>query len=81
MRQSDPAGESRVYGSELGKTGMRFAMPFQKFILNAKADFSNQISILQDPNISELQKQDARRFMKGKLNEIVSFNHRISYSK
>ena len=74
MRQSDPAGESRVYSSDIGKNGMRFAMPFQKFILNAKADFSNQISILQDPNISELQKQDARRFMKGKLNEIVSFN-------
>ena len=74
MRQSDAAGEAQVYSSDFGKNGMRILMPFQKFILNAKADFSNQIAILQDPNISELQKQDARRFLQGKLNEIVSFN-------
>ena len=74
MRQSDPAGEALVYSNELTKNSMRFFMPFQKFILNAKADFSNQIMILQDPNIPELQKQDARRFLQGKLNEIVSFN-------
>jgi hypothetical protein len=42
--------------------------------LNAKADFSVQLSILQDPNISELQKQDARNYMQGKFNEIISFN-------
>lgn len=74
MRQSDATGEAQIYNSEKSKNGMRILMPFQKFILNAKADFSAQLSILQDPNISEIQKQDARRFMKGKMNEIVSFN-------
>tara|TARA_R100000951_G_scaffold114470_2_gene119417 strand:+ start:52 stop:6465 length:6414 start_codon:yes stop_codon:yes gene_type:complete len=74
MRQSDATGESQIYDSETGKNAMRIAMPFQKFIMNAKADFSNQIAILQDPSISELQKQDARRAVKGKMNEIISFN-------
>jgi len=74
MRQSDPSGEALIYNNQYGKNAMRMIMPFQKFLLNARADFSNQISILQDPNISELQKQEARRFMKGKLNEIISFN-------
>ena len=74
MRQSDAAGEAQIYNDEKSKNGMRILMPFQKFILNAKADFSVQLSILQDTNISEIQKQDARNFMKGKMNEIVSFN-------
>lgn len=74
MRQSDATGEAQIYNDEKSKNGMRILMPFQKFILNAKADFSAQLSILQDPQISEIQKQDARRFMKGKMNEIVSFN-------
>jgi hypothetical protein len=74
MRQSDRTGEAQIYSNEYTKEAMRQLMPFQKFIMNAKADFSVQLSILQDPNISELQKQDARRFMQGKFNEIVSFN-------
>ena len=74
MRQSDATGEAQVYGSDTSKNLMRTLMPFQKFIMNAKADFSVQLSILQDPSISELQKQDARNYMQGKFNEIVSFN-------
>jgi hypothetical protein len=74
MRQSDATGEAQVYESNISKNVMRTFMPFQKFILNAKADFSVQLSILQDPNISELQKRDARNYMQGKFNEIISFN-------
>lgn len=74
MRQSDATGEAQVYGSNTSKNLMRTFMPFQKFIMNAKADFSVQLSILQDPSISELQKKEARNYMQGKFNEIVSFN-------
>ena len=77
MRQTDATSEADIYQQDQGeavKLGLRTIYPFHKFILNAKADISNQVSILLDPNIPEEQKQFARQSISGRMQEILSFN-------
>jgi len=77
MRQTDATSEADVYQQDQNwkaKTAMRTIYPFHKFILNAKSDISNQVSILLDPNIPEDQKQFARKSIDGRMREILSFN-------
>lgn len=77
MRQTDATSEADIYQQDQNqavKLGLRTIYPFHKFILNAKADLSNQVSILLDPNIPEEQKQFARQSINGRMQEILSFN-------
>jgi len=77
MRQTDATSEADIYQQDQNqavKLGLRTVYPFHKFILNAKADLSNQVSILLDPNIPEEQKQFARQSINGRMQEILSFN-------
>ena len=77
MRQTDAVSEAALYQqnqSEGVKSGIRMAIPFQKFILNAKADITNQVSILLDPTIPEEQKDFAKKRLQGRVREVMSFN-------
>jgi len=77
MRQTDAVSEAALYQqnvSEGKKTAIRSAIPFQKFILNVKADITNQISVILDPNIPEEQKDFAKKRLQGRVREIMSFN-------
>lgn len=77
MRQTDAVSEAALYQqnqSDAVKSGIRMAIPFQKFILNAKADITNQISILLDPTIPEEQKDFAKKRLQGRVREVMSFN-------
>ena len=77
MRQTDAVSEAALYQqnvSEGKKTAIRAAIPFQKFILNVKADITNQISVILDPTIPEEQKDFAKKRLQGRVREIMSFN-------
>ncbi len=77
MRQTDAVSEAALYQqnqSEATKSAIRMAIPFQKFILNAKADITNQVSILLDPTIPEEQKDFAKKRLQGRVREVMSFN-------
>ena len=77
MRQTDAVSEADLYQQNqksFVKFGIRSAIPFQKFVLNAKADITNQLSILLDPNIPEEQKDFAKKRLQGRVREVMSFN-------
>jgi hypothetical protein len=76
MRQTGAVSEASVYqpdASSNTKSIMRTLFLYNKFILNAKSDLSNQYSILLDDTIPENQKEDARRAIEARIREVVSF--------
>lgn len=76
MRQTGAVSEASVYQPDATtgtKNIMRSLFLFNKFILNAKSDLSNQYSILLDETIPENQKEDARRAVEARIREVVSF--------
>jgi len=77
MRQTEPTSEAEFYdvnASDNTKFAQRTVFPWGKFMLNAKANFANQYARMMDPNLPELQKEEARRRMQGIVNEIAVFN-------
>tara|TARA_R100000951_G_scaffold116554_2_gene128973 strand:- start:1141 stop:7674 length:6534 start_codon:yes stop_codon:yes gene_type:complete len=77
MRQTEPTSEAEFYAIN-AKTGtkvaQRMVFPWGKFMLNAKANFANQYARSKDKNVPELQRQEARKRMRGILNEVAVFN-------
>ena len=55
------------------KNGVRMLIPFSRFTFNVRSDIANQMRVLNDPSISEAQKADARRILRGKFNEVATF--------
>jgi len=77
MRQTEPTSEAEFYdvnASDKTKFAQRTIFPWGKFMLNAKANFANQYARMMDPNLPEVQKEEARRRMQGIVNEIAVFN-------
>ena len=77
MRQTEPTSEAEFYdvnASDYTKFAQRTIFPWGKFMLNAKANFANQYATMMDPNLPEVQKEEARRRMQGIVNEIAVFN-------
>jgi hypothetical protein len=77
MRQTGQTSEAEAYAADasiLTKNAMRIFFPYSKFIMNAKGDIANNLSILLDPNIPQSQKQLAERVIAGRTAEIVGYN-------
>ena len=77
MRQTEPTSEAEFYAinAETGtKVAQRMVFPWGKFMLNAKANFANQYARSKDKNLPELQRQEARKRMRGVINEVAVFN-------
>lgn len=75
MRQTGQFSEAALYSrqDETSKFLIRAALPFQKFVTNARANFGLQYSILKDPTIPESQKEQAKNAMRGIVQEILTF--------
>lgn len=75
MRQTGRFSEAALYSreDETTKFFLRAALPFQKFVTNARANFGLQYAILKDPTVPESQKEQARNAMRGIVQEILTF--------
>lgn len=76
MRQTGSLSESGIYtpGHGLGvDTAIRAFIPFQRFLTNAKTNFSTQYAILMDETVPPSQKQEAKKAMQGIMQEVLSF--------
>lgn len=76
QRLSTPTSEAQIYSkfeNDMVKNGVRMLIPFSRFTFNVRSDIANQMRVLNDPNISEAQKADARRILRGKFNEVATF--------
>ena len=67
------AGIYSEYSSSSAKNLARLIIPFSRFNMNARSAVNTKISALNDPNIDESQKKEARRFINGKVREVAFF--------
>lgn len=75
MRQTGQASEAEVYSqTSKVKNTMRLLFPFSKFVMNAKGDIANNISIILDPNVPQSQKQVSENVLLGRASEIFAYN-------
>ena len=77
MRQTEPTSEAEFYAinaSNGTKIAQRTVFPWGKFMLNAKANFANQYARSKDNSLPETQREEARKRMRGVLNEVAVFN-------
>lgn len=75
MRQTGQASEAEVYSqTSKVKNTMRLLFPFSKFVMNAKGDIANNLSIILDPNIPQSQKQLSENVLLGRASEIFAYN-------
>lgn len=77
MRQTDPISEAQLFRSDAKgyvKNGMRSLYAYNKFIINAKTDIAKNASILLDPNISPEQAEQAKKAIRGRALEIMSYD-------
>ncbi len=74
MRQTGKFSEADIYNNgETGQNILRAFIPFQRFITNARANFANQVAILNDPTIPPSQKSEAKSAIQGIIQEIMTF--------
>ena len=76
MRQTDPTSEAEFYSkdaSSMTKASQRTMFAWGKFQMNAKANAANQIARLADPNLPEVEKEEARRRLRGIMSEVMTF--------
>jgi hypothetical protein len=77
MRQTEPTSEAEFYAinaSNGTKIAQRTVFPWGKFMLNAKSNFANQYARSKDSSLPETERQEARKRMRGVLNEVAVFN-------
>lgn len=77
QRQSTATAEADIYdkyASDQVKFLTRMLIPFSRFTYNVRSDIANQVSVINDPNISEEQKKEARNILSGKVREVASFS-------
>ena len=76
MRQTGSLSESGIYTPGHGSgvdTAIRAFITFQRFLTNAKTNFSVQYAILMDETIPPSQKKEAKKAMQGIMQEVLSF--------
>jgi hypothetical protein len=76
MRQTEPTSEAEFYSKDasgLTKASQRTLFAWGKFQMNAKANFANQYARTLDPNVPEVEKEEARRRMRGIMSEVLTF--------
>ena len=67
------AGIYSEYAAASMQNAARLIIPFSRFNMNARSAITNKIAVLNDPNIDESQKRDARNFIQGKVREVAFF--------
>lgn len=76
MRQTEPTSEAEFYAkdaSSMTKASQRTLFAWGKFQMNAKANFANQMARLADPSLPEVEKEEARRRLRGIMSEVMTF--------
>lgn len=67
------AGLYSDYSSQFSNNLTKFVVPFGSFTFNTRSAILSNIQVLQDPDIDPEQKQQAQRFLQGKVREIGYF--------
>lgn len=67
------AGLYSDYSSQAATNLTKFVVPFGSFTFNTRSAIMANMQVLQDPKIDPEQKQQARRFLEGKVREIAYF--------
>ena len=67
------AGLYSDYSSQFSNNLTKFVVPFGSFTFNTRSAILSNMQILQDPDIDPEQKQQAQRFLQGKVREIGYF--------